>query len=139
MLRCFGARLGKGCHIYPQARIWAPWNLICDDVVGVADEAIIYNPEPIYLGSHSVISQQAYLCGASHDPDDPAFPLIAKPIRIGAYAWVCSRATVQLGVNMAEGAVLGLGGVATKDMEPWSVYGGIPARKIKNRVHHENL
>lgn len=136
LLRCFGARLGKGCHIYPKARIWAPWNLICEDVVAIADEVIVYNPELIYLGAHSVISQQAYLCGASHDPDDWAFPLIAKPIHIGAYAWVCARATVQLGVNMAEGAVLGLGGVATRDMEPWTIYGGIPARKIKNRVRH---
>lgn len=136
LLRCFGAKLGKGCHIYPKARIWAPWNLICEDVVAVADEAIIYNPEPIYLGAHCVISQQAYLCGASHDLDDPAFPLIAKPIRIGAFAWVCARATVQLGVNVAEGSVLGLGAVATKDMEPWSVYVGIPARKTKDRVRH---
>ena len=135
LLRCFGAKLGKGCRIYAKARIWAPWNLICEDVVAVADEAIIYNPEPIYLGSHSIISQQAYLCGASHDFDDPAFPLVAKPIRIGSYAWVCARATVQLGVNVAEGAVLGLGAVATKDLDAWSVYVGIPARKIKKRAH----
>lgn len=136
LLRCFGAKLGKGCHIYPKARIWAPWNLICEDVVAVADEAIIYNPEPVFLGSHSIISQQAYLCGATHDHNHPAFPLIAAPIRIEAYAWVCARATVQLGVCVAEGAVLGLGAVATKNLEPWSVYVGIPARKVKDRVCH---
>lgn len=138
LLRCFGAVLGERCHIYPKARIWAPWNLACDDTVAIADEAIIYNPERVFLGSHSIISQQAYLCGATHDPHHPAFPLVAAPINVGAYAWVCARATVQLGVRVGEGAVLGLGAVATKDLEPWSIYVGIPARKIKDRIHHEH-
>ena len=31
LLRCFGAKLGKNCHIYGRARVWAPWNLICND------------------------------------------------------------------------------------------------------------
>ncbi|HKQ30644.1 MAG TPA: putative colanic acid biosynthesis acetyltransferase [Burkholderiales bacterium] len=136
LLRCFGAKIGRGCHIYPAARIWAPWNLVCDDVAAIADEAIVYNPEPVVLGSHCVVSQQAYLCGATHDYDDPAFPLIAAPIRIGAYAWICARATVQSGVRIGDGAVLGLGAVATKDLAPWSVNAGIPARKIRNRVRH---
>lgn len=136
LLRCFGSTLGKNCHIYPKAKIWAPWNLSCGDVVAIADEAVIYNPEHISLGSHSTISQQAYLCGATHDPNHPAFPFVAAPIKIGAYAWICARATVQSGVHVAEGAVLGLGAVATKDLEPWSIYVGIPARKIKNRTHN---
>jgi putative colanic acid biosynthesis acetyltransferase WcaF len=134
LLRCFGAKLGKGCHIYPKARIWAPWNLVCGEVVAVADEAIIYNPSPITLGSHATISQQAYLCGATHDYEVPEFPLISSPISVGAYAWVCARATVQPGVSVAEGAVLALGSIATRNLEPWSVYAGIPARKIKGRV-----
>ncbi len=134
LLRNFGAKLGKGCHIYPSVRIWAPWNLVCGDVVAVADEAIIYNPSPITLGSHATISQQAYLCGATHDYEVPEFPLISSPISVGAYAWVCARATVQPGVTVAEGAVLALGSIATRNLEPWSVYAGIPARKIKDRV-----
>ena len=137
LLRSFGAKLGEGCHIYPHAKIWAPWNLVCEDVVAVADDAIIYNPMPIVLGSHSTISQQAYLCGATHDYNLRSFPLIAAPIRIGAYAWICARATVQPGVHVAEGAVLGLGAVATKNLEPWSINVGIPARKIKDRIRHE--
>lgn len=136
LLRRFGARIGKGCHIYPSARIWAPWNLDCEDVVAIADEVVIYNPMPVVLASHSTISQQAYLCGATHDHNDPAFPLVAAPIHVDAYAWICARATVQPGVRVAEGAVLGLGAVATRDLEPWSVNIGIPARKIKNRTRH---
>lgn len=137
LLRSFGAKIGNGCRIYPHARIWAPWNLICEDVVAVADEAIIYNPMPIVLSSHCIISQQAYLCGATHDYNHPSFPLISATIHIGAYAWICARATVQPGVRVAEGAVLGLGAVATKNLEPWSINVGIPARKIKDRIHQE--
>jgi putative colanic acid biosynthesis acetyltransferase WcaF len=133
LLRCFGAKMGAGCKIYPAARIWAPWNLQCEDVVAIADEAIVYNPKSVFLGSHCIVSQQAYLCGATHDYRDPTFPLIASPIRIERYAWICARASVQAGVTVREGAVLGMAGVATRDLEPWSVYAGIPARKVKER------
>jgi putative colanic acid biosynthesis acetyltransferase WcaF len=133
LLRCFGAKLGKNCRIYSRARIWAPWNLRCGDLATIADEAIVYNPAPVSLGSHAIVSQQAYLCSATHDYNDPKFPLISFPISIGAYAWVCARATVQAGVSLGDGAVLALGSVATRDLEPWTVYGGIPARKIKLR------
>jgi putative colanic acid biosynthesis acetyltransferase WcaF len=133
LLRCFGAKLGKNCHIYGRARIWAPWNLECDELATIGDEAIIYNPAPVTLGSHAIISQQAYLCGATHDYENPNFPLVAFPISIGSYAWVCARATVQAGVSIGEGAVLALGSVATRDLQPWTVYGGVPARKIKAR------
>ena len=136
ILRCFGARLGADCHVYPSARIWAPWNLICESAVAIADGAEIYNPKPISLGSHSIVSQHAYLCGATHDLNDPGFPMISEPIRIGAYAWICARATVQMGVTVGEGAVLGLGSVATRDLDAWSIYAGIPARRIKDRPRH---
>jgi putative colanic acid biosynthesis acetyltransferase WcaF len=135
LLRCFGAKLGPNVHIYPKASIWAPWNLICADTAAIADEAIVYNPSPISLGSHSIVSQQAYLCGATHAYDEPGFPLVSYPMSIGDHAWICARATVQPGVNVGEGAVLALGSVATKFMEPWTVYGGVPARKIKKRVN----
>jgi putative colanic acid biosynthesis acetyltransferase WcaF len=103
----------------------------------IADEAIIYNPSRIRLGSHAIVSQQAYLCSATHDYEDPRFPLISFPISIGSYAWICARATVQPGVSVGDGAVLGLGAIATKDLEPWTVYAGIPARKVKLRKLRE--
>jgi putative colanic acid biosynthesis acetyltransferase WcaF len=134
LLRRFGAQLGPHCHFYPNSRIWAPWNLICGDQVTAADDAEIYNPAPITLGSHVVLSQAAYLCGATHDYDDSAFPLLAFSMHVGAYAWVCARASVAPGVNLGEGAVLGLGSVATRDLEPWSVYAGTPAVKLKKRA-----
>jgi len=136
VLRAFGARLGANCHIYPGASIWAPWNLHCDDAVCIADGAVVYNPAPVRLGSHCVISQQAYLCGAGHDIDDPAFPMRSLPITVGAYAWIAARATVCAGVNVGEGAVLALGGVATRPLAAWTVHAGVPARAQRARARH---
>ena len=133
LLRLFGARMGRKCHFYPGSKIWAPWNLTCADLVAVGDGAEIYNPAPLRLGSHAIVSQGAYVCGATHDFDDPAFPLLAFSMDIGAYAWICARALVSPGVNIGDGAVLGLGSVATRDLEPWGVYAGVPAVKVKER------
>ncbi len=136
LLQLFGAKIGRNCHFYPASRIWAPWNLICLEQVTVADDAEIYNPAPLRLGSHAILSQGAYVCGATHDYDDPAFPLLAYSMCIGSYAWVCARASVGPGVNVGDGAVLGLGSVATRDLDAWSVYVGVPAVKVKERRRH---
>jgi putative colanic acid biosynthesis acetyltransferase WcaF len=132
--RLFGATLGPHCHIYPGARIWAPWNLTCEDRVGIADGAVIYNTLPTKLGSHCVISQQAFLCGATHDFEIEGFPMVSAPISIGARAWICARAVVGPGVRVGDGAVLGLGSVTTRTLEPWTVYAGAPARPLRKRV-----
>ncbi len=137
LLRLFGARLGPGCHIYPGARIWAPWNLEAADSVAIADGAEVYNAAPLSLGSHAIVSQGAYLCGATHDYDRADFPLLAFTMDLGPYSWICARATVAPGVNIGEGAVLGLGSIATHSLEPWSVYAGIPARRVKDRKRHD--
>jgi putative colanic acid biosynthesis acetyltransferase WcaF len=134
LLRLFGATMGPNCHFYPGSRIWAPWNLVCEDQVTAANGSEIYNPVPMYFGSHAIVSQDAYLCGATHDYDDPAFPLIAFSMTVGAYAWICARASVGPGVQVGEGAVLGLGAIATRNLEPWTIYGGSPAVRIKQRV-----
>lgn len=133
LLRAFGATMGPGCHFYPASKVWAPWNLICADHVTAANGAEIYNPAPITFGSHAILSQDAFVCGATHDYDDAAFPLIAYAMSFGAYAWVCARASVAPGVDVGEGAVLGLGSVATRKLDPWTVYAGVPASKVKDR------
>ena len=138
LLRSFGATMGPDCHFYPASKVWAPWNLICAGHVAAADGAEIYNPAPVNLGSHAILSQDAYICGATHDYDDPAFPLIAFAMSFGPYSWVCARASVAPGVCMEEGAVLGLGSVATRNLEAWTVYAGVPAVKVKERRRPPN-
>jgi putative colanic acid biosynthesis acetyltransferase WcaF len=133
LLRSFGAEIGPNCHFYPRSKVWAPWNLICADQVTAGDGAEIYNPAPVTFGSHAILSQEAYVCGATHDYDDPGFPLIAFAMSFGPYAWICARASVAPGVNVGAGAVLGLGSVATRNLEPWTINAGVPAVKVKDR------
>ncbi len=136
LLRCFGAKVGPHVHVYPGARIWAPWNLVCDECSSIADEAVVYNVAAVRLGSHAIVSQQAYLCTATHDLDDPSFPMVATPITLGRYAWICARACVLPGVTISDGAVLGLASVAAGDLEEWCVYAGMPAKRLRERKRH---
>jgi putative colanic acid biosynthesis acetyltransferase WcaF len=132
LLRAFGARLGKGCHIYPNSVVWAPWNLECGDGACIGDGAEVYNPSQIKIGARAVVSQGAFLCGASHDYRTPEFPLIHGPVTIGEDAWICSRAIVLMGVHVGEKSVVGAGSVVTKDMPPRVVCAGNPCRVIKS-------
>lgn len=134
LLRLFGAKLGPECHFYPKSRVWAPWNLICADRVTAGDDAELYNPSPLFMGSHCIVSQGAYICGATHEYNSPEFRYVHFPMRLGAYSWICARATVNPGVNVGAGAILALGSVATRDLEPFGIYAGVPARKVKERA-----
>jgi putative colanic acid biosynthesis acetyltransferase WcaF len=134
LLRLFGATLGDDCHFYPGSKIWAPWNLICADHVAAGDGVEIYNPALIRIDTHVILSQDCYLCGASHDYNHPEFPLIAFQMHIERYAWICARASVAPGVRIGEGSVLGLASVATRDLQPWTVYGGNPAVAVRERT-----
>jgi putative colanic acid biosynthesis acetyltransferase WcaF len=134
LLRLFGAKIGANCAVHPSATIWAPWNLVCEDTVAIASNVEIYNPAPIELHSHAIVSQGAYLCGATHAVHSARFELISKSITIGSYAWVAARATVMPGVSLGIGSVLALGGVATKDIPLWEIHGGTPAVFIANRL-----
>lgn len=133
LLRIFGAKIGKDARIYSKVVIWAPWNLMCEDLVAVGNDAELYNPALLTIRSHAVISQGAYLCGATHLYNEPSFRLVSFPMTIGAYSWICARATVSPGVNVGDGAILALGSIATKDLEPFGIYAGAPARKVKER------
>jgi putative colanic acid biosynthesis acetyltransferase WcaF len=97
----------------------------------IGDGAEVYNPSLIEIGDFAVVSQGAYLCGASHDYRRWDFPLISKPITIGKHAWVAARAMVHMGVNVGEGCVIGAASVVTKDMPAWSVCAGNPCQVIK--------
>jgi putative colanic acid biosynthesis acetyltransferase WcaF len=133
LLRIFGAKLGRNCHIYPGAIIWAPWNLECGDEAAIADRAIIYNQARITIGQRAVISQGAHLCTGTHDYNSDSFELRAYPITVGAHAWICAEAFVHPGISIAEGAVIGARAVVTADMPAWTVCTGHPCKPLKPR------
>lgn len=138
LLRVFGAQLGKGCHIYPGVKVWAPWNLRLGNRVGVADGATLYCMDKIIIGDYAVISQGAYLCGGTHDYNSENFQLVIKPIVIGTRAWVCAEAFIHPGITVPDGAVVGARAVVTKSLSmAWAVYAGNPCRQVSIRKRVE--
>ncbi|WP_439882590.1 WcaF family extracellular polysaccharide biosynthesis acetyltransferase [Pontibacter sp. MBLB2868] len=137
LLRAFGAKVGRGVHIYPRAKIWAPWNLILRDECGVANSAILYSQDIIEIGRRAVISQGAHLCAGTHDYTKSGFPLITMPIRIGDNAWIAAESFIHPGVTIGEGCVIGARSVVTKDMPEWMVCAGHPCKPIKKRFEEK--
>ncbi len=138
ILSIFGAQLGKNNYIYPSCKIWAPWLLQTGEVATIGPGVEIYNPGGVFLGHHSILSQDAYICGATHDYNSQDFTYLSKKIIIAPYCWISAKSIVLPGVTCNEGSVLAAAAVATKNLEPWSVYGGNPAKLIKERHNFLN-
>ncbi|MCC7435607.1 MAG: hypothetical protein IT363_13050 [Methanoregulaceae archaeon] len=134
LLRLFGAKIGRGVHIYSDAQIWAPWNLTMDEESALGRGVICYSMGPITLGKRVVVSQRAHLCAGTHDYEDPGMQLLTKPIQIGDRVWICAEAFIGPGVTIGEGAVIGARAVVTKDVPAWAVGAGNPFRVLKARV-----
>ena len=135
VLRLFGAKMGNQNAVYPTARIWAPWLLRTEDVVTIGPGVEVYNPGGVRLGHHSILSQNAYLCGATHDYQSANFDYVKKEIVIEPYSWICARAVVLAGVTCGTGSVLGALSVTATNLAEWTVYAGNPCRPIKSRTN----
>lgn len=133
LLRVFGATIGSPVRVRPTVLIEQPWNLTIGDNSSIGDRAIVYCLGKITLGKHVSVSQGAHLCAGTHDHRKPDMPLLRPPIVIHDYAWVAADAFVGPNVTVGEGTVLGARACAMKDLEPWSIYSGNPAVKVKDR------
>ena len=133
LLRLFGAQVGREAHIYPSVRIWAPWNLSIGEFSALGHDVDCYCVDRVAIGAHVGISQYSHLCTASHDIADPHLKLIHAPIRIDEAAWVAADVFVGPGVHIGAGAVVGARASVFKDVEPWTVVCGNPARFLKRR------
>ena len=108
-----------------------------EDYSCLASDVDCYNVAPITIGEQATVSQGAYLCTASHDITDPKNHLVTAPIVVESQAWIGAKAYVAMGVTIGEGAVVGATASVYKDVEPWTVVGGNPAKFIKKRVINE--
>lgn len=133
LLRLFGARIGKGCRVDASCRVWWPGNLRMGNYACLADAVDCYNVAPITIGDYAAVSQRAFLCSASHDTASLTRPLTHAPITLEPHSWVCAEAFVGPGVTVHEGAVLGARGLTTRDLDPWLIYAGNPAKRLKTR------
>jgi putative colanic acid biosynthesis acetyltransferase WcaF len=134
ILKCFGAKLSFEVLISQAVRIHFPWLLATGDQVVVGPGVTFYNLGGVRIGRRVVISQDVYLCGGTHDYTVANYPLLRLPIVIENDVWIGAGAFIGPGVRVGEGSVVGARAVVTKDVPPWKVVAGNPARIIKDRV-----
>ncbi|MBF2074591.1 MAG: colanic acid biosynthesis acetyltransferase WcaF [Synechococcales cyanobacterium C42_A2020_086] len=133
LLRVFGATVGKGVRIKPGVRVKFPWRLTVGDFVWIGEAVWIDNLAPVTLGDHVCLSQGVYLCTGNHDWSQPTFDLKLGGIEIQTGSWIAAQARIGPGVTVGTGAVLTLGSVAVRSLEPMTIYAGNPAQPIKRR------
>ncbi len=85
------------------------------------------------LGNNISISPEAYLVSMEHDPNDPHFNTRGAEIIVDDHVWIGARAMIMPGIHVGEGAVIAAGAVVTKNVEPYQIVGGVPARPIGTR------
>jgi putative colanic acid biosynthesis acetyltransferase WcaF len=133
LLRCFGAKIHRTATVYSGAKIYAPWNLEMGAYSCIATGVDCYCADKIIIGSHTVISQKVSLYTASHDITSSQHTWISAPVIIKDQVWIAAECFVMMGVTIGEGAVVGARAAVFKDVEPWTVVGGNPAKFIKKR------
>lgn len=141
LMRMFGAKLTAGVgyvSLHPKAKIVGPWNIEAGNLTSIGNQSWIYALDKIVIGEKTCIGEGVKLLTGYHDISTWNFALKTKPIKIGSCVWIATGAMVLPGVTIGDGAVVAAGSVVTKDVEPWTVVGGNPARFIKKRVLQES-
>ena len=134
MLKLFGAKLGKSVMIKPGVNIKYPWKLAVGDYTWIGENVWIDNLAPVHIGSNVCISQGAMLLTGNHNYAKTTFDLSVQPVTLEDGAWIGAQTVVCPGVTVRSHAVLTVGSVATRDLEPYGVYSGNPALRKKDRT-----
>ena len=134
VFRLGGGVAGKGVSFDRRSRIESPWNITIGDFSSVGRNALVRGSTKLTIGKNVCISEDVRILPASHDVTSPTFDYICKPVTICDNVWIATGATILLGVTIGEGAVVGACAVVTKDVEPWTVVAGNPAKVIKQRI-----
>jgi putative colanic acid biosynthesis acetyltransferase WcaF len=133
LLRLFGCRITGVPYVAPSAIIRSPSKLVLEDRACLGPQSEVYNLATVTLRARATVSQQAYLCAGTHDFSDPGLPLVVGEIEIGEDAFVGARAFVLPGLVVGSGAIAGACAVVTRDVEPWAIVAGNPAKVVGRR------
>lgn len=138
LLRLFGATL-HGCpFVFSSARIYAPFNVVFYQSACIGPYCTVYSLGKVILHTRCVISQEAFLCGGTHDFCNRRFPLVIGDISVGEDAFIGARAFIMPGVIIGKQAVVGAMSVVTKDVPSHAIVVGNPARQKGERFIRED-
>ena len=136
--KAFGAEIGKNVVFHFRTEVRGLHRLKIGDGTIIGDNALLAAQRGLTIGKNVNLSSNVSIYSGSHDHRDPYFkstPATTRPITIGDRVWIGSNAIILTGVNIGEGAVVCAGAVVTKDVEPYAVVAGIPAKKVNERPH----
>lgn len=131
----FRVHIGKNAVIYYGAEIRSPWNLHIGEGSVIGDRAILDARNGIYIGENVNLSSGVWIWTLQHNVNDPYFATNneGKCVKIGDRAWLSCRSVILPGVTIGEGCVIAASAVAAKSTEAFSIYGGVPCKKIADR------
>lgn len=133
-LRLFGAKIGKGVNIKPQVYVKYPWRLEIGDYVWIGEKVWIANESFVKIGNNVCISHEVLLMCGGHSYKKKYFDVYNNPITIEDGVWLGAQSSVIGGLVLGSHAVLAMKSVANTDLEPYYIYRGNPAIKVRERV-----
>ena len=134
ILKCFGANIGIGVIIKHGVNIKYPWLLQIGNHVWIGENVWIDNLAQVTIEDHVCISQGAMLLCGNHNYKKTTFDLMVNEIILEEGVWIGAKSVVCPGVTCKTHAILSVGSIANIDLEPYTIYQGNPAKKIRNRV-----
>ena len=131
--RMFGMRIGRGSTIHMGLKLYNPFNIEIGDDSIIGEDAVLDGRDKLTIGNHVDIASEVMIYNAEHDVRDPDFKAIHAPVVIEDYVFIGPRAIILPGITIKKGAVVGAGAVVTRDVEKYSIVGGVPAKQIGER------
>jgi maltose O-acetyltransferase len=136
--RVFGVKIGRGSTVHWRCRFFQPNGVSIGDHSIVGNDAFLDGRYGLNIGNNVNIGGEVAIFTAQHDVDDPSFRMVGGTVTVNDYVYVGSRATILPGVTIGKGAVVAASALVTKDVPPYTVVGGVPASKIKERARDLN-
>lgn len=133
----FFMKLSKGTVISAGCEIRSPWNIKLGRCT-VMGNCILDGRSGLVMEDNVVLGMCVHIWTQEHDVNSPSFavpPEHRGKVVIHERAWVCSDSTILPGLDIGEGAVVASRACVTKDCAPFTIYGGVPAKKIGERSH----
>jgi maltose O-acetyltransferase len=137
LLRKAGFQVGEGTRVNGALKITGPKGILPRLSIGrgchIDADCMLDLSEKLTLGDNVTLEPGVMILTSTHELDFPkhrAGKVISNPVTIGAGAWLRARAVVLPGVKIGAGAVVEVGSVVNKDVEPNTRVGGIPATKL---------
>ncbi|MBU0996175.1 MAG: acyltransferase [Proteobacteria bacterium] len=132
--RLCGIKIGKNTSIHWRTRFFQPSGLRIGNNSIIGNDAMFDARKGIVIGNNVSLSMGVWIWTLEHDPQDTLYGIKGGSVVIEDYAWISCRVTILPGITIGRGAVVAAGSVVTKDVPPYAIVGGVPAKKIGERT-----